>query len=132
MQIIISDTKSGKSYRIDIPKDKETEIIGKKIGDRIDGGIFGAVGYEFELTGGSDDSGFPMRTDVAGSRKIKALLTEGTGFHTRERGQRRRKIVRGNAYSADITQVNAKVVIAGATALDSLFRKEEKKEEEKK
>ena len=131
MQIIISESKSGKSYKVDIPKDKEAELVGKKVGDRIDGGVFGAAGYELELTGGSDDSGFPMRTDVAGSRKIKALLTEGTGFHAKEKGQRRRKIVRGDTYSSEITQVNAKVIKAGPVSLDELFKKEEKEEEKK-
>ena len=132
MQIIISESKSGKSYKADISKEKESEILGKKIGDKIDGGVFGAAGYELELTGGSDDSGFPMRDDVAGTRKMKALLTEGTGFHTKEKGQRRRKIVRGDTYSSEITQVNAKIVKAGPVSLDELFKKEEKKEEEKK
>ena len=130
MQIIISESKSGKSYKVDVPKEKESEMIGKKIGDRIDGGVFGAAGYELELTGGSDDSGFPMRGDVVGSKKLRALITEGTGFHAKRKGERRRKIVRGDTYSSEIVQINAKVAKAGTVTLDELFKKE--KEEEKK
>lgn len=130
MQIIISESKDGKSYKVDIPKEKESEIIGKKIGDKIDGGVFGAAGYELELTGGSDDSGFPMRDDVVGSKKLKALITEGTGFHAKRKGERKRKIVRGDTYSSEIVQINAKVAKAGTVALGELFKKE--KEEEKK
>jgi len=130
MQIIISESKNGKSYKVDIAKEKESDIIGKRIGDKIDGGVFGAAGYELELTGGSDDSGFPMRGDVTGSRKMKALISDGTGFNAKEKGQRRRKIVRGDTYSPEITQVNAKIVKAGPVSLDELFKKE--KEEGKK
>jgi small subunit ribosomal protein S6e len=127
MHLIISDTKTGKSYKAEIPKEKESEIVGKKIGDKIEGGIIGAAGYELELTGGSDDSGFPMRDDVAGPKKMKVLLTKGVGFRAKEKGERRRKMVRGDAYSAGITEVNAKIVKAGPASLDELFKKEEEK-----
>ena len=126
MQIIISETKDGKSYKVEIPKEKEAEIVGKKIGDRIDGGAIGAAGYELELTGGSDDSGFPMRSDIAGPKKSKVLLTKGVGFRAKRKGERKRKIVRGDTYSAEITEVNTKVVKAGPVALGELFKKEEK------
>jgi len=131
MQINISEPKSGKSYKVEIAKEKQAEFIGKRIGDKIDGGTIGAAGYELELTGGSDDSGFPMRDDIAGTRKMKSLLTKGTGFNAKEKGQRRRKIVRGDTFSADIIQINAKVVKEGPNPLDSLFKKEEKAEEKK-
>lgn len=129
MRIVIADPKSGKSFQTELPKEKEAQISGKKIGETIEGGLVGAAGYTLELTGGSDNSGFPMRKDVSGSRKEGLLLTEGTGFHTKRSGERRRKMVRGNTYSSDIIQVNAKVVKAGPTPLDELFKTEEKKEE---
>ncbi len=131
MHLIISDTKTGKSYKAEVPKDKEAEIIGKKMGDRIDGGVIGAAGYELELTGGSDDSGFPMRDDVAGSKKMKVLLTKGVGFHAKKKGARRRKMIRGDTYSSEITEVNAKILKAGPASLDELFKKEGKAEEKK-
>lgn len=128
MHLIISDTKTGKSYKAEVPKDREGELFGKRIGDRLDGGIVGAAGYELELTGGSDNSGFPMRNDVAGSKKMKVLMAEGAGFHAKKKGERRRKIVRGYIYSEDISEVNSKIVKAGPTPLDGLFKKEEKAE----
>lgn len=132
MQLIISDTKTGKSYKVDIPKEKEAEIIGKRMGDVIDAGFVGAGGYKVELTGGSDASGFPMRVDISGLRKGKFLVTKGVGFKTKRKGERRRKTMRGNTYSNDMAQVNSKVMEYGPTALDEIFKKEEKKEEEKK
>ena len=129
MRIEISDPKEGKSYQSELPKEQEVAIVGKKLGEQIDGGLVGAAGYSLELTGGSDASGFPMRKDIPGTRKMKALLTEGVGFHTKRKGERRRKVIRGNSFSPDMVQVNAKVVTAGPTPLSELFgAKEEKKE----
>ncbi|MEM4360368.1 MAG: 30S ribosomal protein S6e [Candidatus Bilamarchaeaceae archaeon] len=131
MQLIVSDAKTGQSYKIEIPKDRESEIIGKRIGDVIDGGFIGAGGYKLQLTGGSDGSGFPMRREVVGTKKTKVLLSKGVGFKTSEGGERKRKLIRGNTYSNEIVQVNSKIVEYGPIALDQLFKKEEKKEEKK-
>jgi small subunit ribosomal protein S6e len=127
MRIVISEP-SGKSYQGEIAKDKEAMIIGKKIGEILDGNLIGAAGYSLELTGGSDSSGVPMRGDVAGSAKKFSLMSDGIGFHASDKGARKRKYVRGNAYSSEIVQVNAKVKQAGASPLDQLFPKQEKKE----
>lgn len=131
MQLIISDTKTGKSYKVDVPKGKEIEIIGKKIGDVIELGFLGAGGYKVEFSGGSDGSGFPMRRDIRGQGRIMALLTKGVGFKTNKKGERKRKMVRGNTFSNEIVQVNTKIVEYGPTPLDQIFKMPEKKEEKK-
>lgn len=125
MRIVISEA-SGKSYQAELPKDREAGIAGMKIGDKLDGNLVGAAGYTLELTGGSDGSGFPMRRDVQGSAKKLSLIDDGVGFNAGRKGERRRRHVRGNAYSAEIVQVNAKVVQAGPTPLEQLFPKKEK------
>lgn len=127
MRIVISDPATGRSYQAELPKDREAQLAGRKIGDKIEGGVCGAAGYTLELTGGSDASGFPMRKDTTGSRRSRSLITEGVGFNPDRKGERRRKVVLGNTYSGDISQVNAKVLTAGPTPLDQLFKKEEKK-----
>lgn len=129
MRIVISDPKSGKSYQAELPKEQEVAVIGKRIGDQIDGGIVGAAGYTIELAGGSDGSGFPMRGDIPGNRKMSVLVTKGTGFYSKRKGERRRKMLRGNTYSQDTVQVNSKVVTAGSTPLDELLGKKEEKKE---
>jgi small subunit ribosomal protein S6e len=129
MRIVISDTTSGKSYQTELPKDKEASIIGKKIGDELDGNLVGAAGYTLLLTGGSDESGFPMRVEVYGAVKKTVLSSDGIGFHAKRKGERKRVYVRGNTYSVDIVQVNTKVTKAGATPLDQLFKKEEEKKD---
>jgi small subunit ribosomal protein S6e len=129
MRMVISDTKSGKSYQAEVPKEQEAMIVGKKIGDQIDGGVAGAAGYSLELTGGSDASGFPMRPDIPGNRKMSALVTRGCGFYSKRKGVRRRKMLRGNNYNQDTVQVNTKIIKAGTTPLEELFGKKEEKKE---
>lgn len=127
MRIVISES-SGKSYQIELAKDKESNIVGKKIGDELDGNLVGAAGYTLALTGGSDNSGFPMREEVHGAAKKSILTSDGVGFKAKDKGARRRRYMRGNTYSAEIVQVNAKVKTPGAVPLEQLFPKPEKKE----
>lgn len=130
MKLVIADSKAGRTYQVDVPEDKKALIIGKKIGDAIESDPFGAAGYKLLLTGGSDASGFPMRKDIPGARKLKTLLSGGTGFSPKKEGQRKKKVVRGDSYSEEITQVNAKVLEYGGVPLEEAFGKGE--EEEKK
>ncbi len=127
MRVVISES-SGKSYQFELPKDREANLIGKKIGEEIDGNLIGAAGYTVTLTGGSDNSGFPMREEIHGSAKKMVLLSAGVGFKTKDGGARKRRYVRGNTYSVEIIQVNSQVKNAGPTPLDQLFPKAEKKE----
>jgi len=129
MKLVISDPKTGKTYQADLEKGREALVAGKKIGETLEGGAFGAAGYSFQITGGSDTSGFPMRMDISGGRKLEILITNGTGFRAERKGERKKKIVRGNTVTDDVAQINMKVVQAGTTALEQLFPK---KEEEKK
>ncbi|MFA4983076.1 MAG: 30S ribosomal protein S6e [Candidatus Micrarchaeia archaeon] len=135
MKIVIGDPKSGKCYGIEIPKDKESHFIGKKIGDKVEGGLVGADGYELLITGGSDMAGFPMRKDVSGPRRAEVILSSGAGYRFQGKGMRAKRNVRGNLISDQIIQVNAKVAAAGSKPLEELFPKAaagEKKEEKKK
>jgi len=136
MKIVISDPKSGRSYGIDLDKDKEGSLIGKKLGEKLEGGSVGAEGYELEITGGSDIAGFPMRADVSGPRRVGVILSDGTGIGKQKRGMRAKRNVRGNIISDQIVQVNAKVLTAGSKPLEEIFPKaaagDGKKEEKKK
>ncbi|MGV8085215.1 MAG: 30S ribosomal protein S6e [Candidatus Bilamarchaeum sp.] len=128
MRIVISEPGTGKSYQAEIPKDKEPLFSGKKIGDELEGNLIGAAGYVLQLTGGSDGSGFPMREEISGAARKQVLTSEGVGFKPSRNGERKRRYLRGNTYSAEIAQVNAKVKTAGATPLEQLFPKKETKE----
>lgn len=129
MRIVISDPTSGKSFQTEIEKDKEVNIVGKKINEELDGNLVGAAGYTLKLTGGSDGSGFPMRADVSGAVKKQILSSVGVGFKAKEKGERKRVVVRGNTYSSEITQVNTQVIKAGTAKLEELFGKTEDKKD---
>jgi len=91
---------------------------GMKIGDIIKGGLIGFPNYEFEITGGSDASGFPIRKDVHGPVKKKILVSKrATGYKPTRKGQKRRKTVRGNEITHDITLINLKVKKYGEVEL---------------
>lgn len=132
-KITINDPKTGKSYN----KVLETDIFKrKKLHEKITGDALGLKGYELEITGGSDTSGCPMRFDIEGTAKRRALLTGGVGVVIPRHGARIRKTVRGNEISLDTAQVNLKVVKEGGKKIEEIFgakeeAKEEKKEEKK-
>ena len=115
-KIVVSEPKSKKAWQIE--KDAPS-LIGKKIGEKIDGSAIGLSGFTLQITGGSDKDGFPMRQDLEGVLRKKALLTKGVGFRGTKKirkvkykvkGMRKRKYIRGNTVSDSIIQVNCKVV----------------------
>ncbi|MGB9719067.1 MAG: 30S ribosomal protein S6e [Candidatus Anstonellales archaeon] len=124
-------TEEGKTYTLEIPKEKEILIVGKRIGEVIEGNDFGLPGYKLKLTGGSDSSGIPMRGDVSGQRTERVLLSKGPGIRPKRKGERKRKSVRGGAFSAATVQINVQVVEKGGVALEEILGKKDKKEGEK-
>src|SRR5207245_11459725 len=63
---VIADPKSGKSYKRDITGHYANALIGKKIGEDLDGLYVGLPGYKLQITVGSDKDGFRMRHDMTG------------------------------------------------------------------
>lgn len=127
----ISEPKTKKSYQREV-KDKEAAVfLGMKIKETVHGESFGLSGYEFEITGGSDYCGFPMRRGILGIRK-KISLLGGVGFKGGEKGMRKRKTVCGHKIHDKIVQINLKVTKDGAKPLAELFKKAEDTKEEKK
>ncbi len=139
-KIVINEPKTKKSYQIekDVPS-----LNGLKIGEKFDGSMLGLNGFTLEVTGGSDKDGTPMRKDLEGPVRKKALLTKGIGFrggktkkvhgkkkYLKVKGMRKRKYIRGNTISEEIAQVNCKIVEGeGDVAMMLGIKKEEKPEE---
>ncbi len=132
MKLIVSDPETGKSYQKELDKNQVKVLYNLKIGDRVKGDQIGLVGYELVITGGSDNNGFPMRSDLHGTSRKRILLSKGPGFHPKRKGERKRKTVRGNTVAEDIAQLNVKVVKTGNEKLDKLLGKEKEEKKEKK
>lgn len=118
---VISDTKSGRAYQIEVKGHHANSLVGKKIGEEIDGIFVGLPGYKLKITGGSDKDGFPMRRDLQGAKRKKILIAKSTGFKPRDKGVRRRKYVRGNMISPEISQINFKITSFGMKNVEDLL-----------
>jgi small subunit ribosomal protein S6e len=137
--------KSGKTYKFEtesealIDKELHDKIPGKELKEELEG-------YEFEITGASDKSGFTALESVSGIGLKKVLLNYGKGMHKKPRkegkkklsnknpkGLRLRKTVRGRVISPEISQINLKVIKEGKKSLKDIFEtKEEQPTEETK
>ncbi|HHF58631.1 MAG TPA: 30S ribosomal protein S6e [Thermoplasmatales archaeon] len=130
-KVVVNDVKQGKSYQIQVSGAHANSLIGKKIGDEVDGIFVSLPGYRLQITGGTDKDGFPMRPDLPGMGKRRLLLSGGVGYHPDIKGKRKKKMVRGNTISADIVQINMKVVKYGTKPIEELLALAEKRGEVK-
>jgi len=109
-KVIVSDPETGTSKAVEVEGTRAVPLIGKKIGETIDGSILGLSGHKLQITGGSDKDGFPMRPNIHGGVRVRAILSGGVGFHPKQEGERRRKTLRGNVITEEIVQINVKIV----------------------
>lgn len=130
IKLAIGDPKTAKVHKREIKEEDAKALYGKKLGDKIRGELFGMNGYEFQITGGSDYCGFPMRKDVVGTARKKILIVAGQvgTRHTRD-GLRKRRSVCGNTIYAKTAQLNLKVLQHGSEPLAAPEGTEEKKAE---
>ena len=90
---------------------------------------------KMKITGGSDKSGVPMRADIHGGARKYILLSKGVGLQDAEKGQRFRKLIRGNIITEEAYQINC--VLDGELKIDEAAQaapeeKQEKAEKPKK
>ena len=118
---VIADPKSGRTYKKDISGQFANALVGRKLGEEIDGLFAGLPGFKLVITGGSDKDGFPMRRDIPGPRRRRILLSGGVGFHPPRSGMRKKKTVRGNTISPDTLQLNLKITVRGPKSIEDAF-----------
>jgi len=109
-KIIVSDPETGKSQSVEVEETQAVPLIGRKLGEVIDGAAIKLSGYKLKITGGSDKDGFPMRPNIHGGVRVGAILSEGVGFHSTNKGERKRKTLRGNVITDVIVQINMKIL----------------------
>lgn len=108
--LIISDPETGTSQKVELEDARMAPIMGRRIGEIIDGTVADLAGYKIQLTGGTDKDGIPMRPDVHGGVKARIVLSGGVGYKPKNKGERKRVVVRGNTVSVDTTFLNFKIV----------------------
>ena len=146
---VVNDTNpksNGKAYSVKKSGNNHSQLLGKKIGDVVDGIFVGEgdqtlSGYKLQITGGSDKTGTPLRRDLEGGSRQSILVTASTGFkgHSlvfknkggekkrfryKPDGLRKRRNFRGNTITQDTRQVNLKVIEAGKKALSDILASE--------
>ncbi len=136
--------KSGKTYKLE----SEAEaLIDKKLHDNVEGKELSPdfEGYEFEITGTSDKSGFTSIKGISGAGLKKVLLNYGKAMkkrpkkegkkkrsNTTPKGLRLRKTVRGEVISSAIVQINLKILKQGKKKLSEIFPDQNKSAEPEK
>tara|TARA_B100001287_G_scaffold275905_1_gene284975 strand:+ start:1284 stop:1763 length:480 start_codon:yes stop_codon:yes gene_type:complete len=151
---VVNDTNpdnGGRSYNLAVSGNNLPQFLGKKIGDVVDGIFVGEgdktlAGYKLEITGGSDKTGTPMRSDLNGGTRQSVLVTASTGFkghnlvHKTKSGEkkrfrykpdgmRKRRNFRGNTITQDTRQINLKVIEAANKSLEDILGGEEESSE---
>ena len=109
-KIIVSDPETGESQFVEVEETQAIPLIGRKLGEDIDGSMIKMSGHKLRITGRSDRDGFPMRPNVHGGVRTSIVLSEGVGFHPSRKGERQRKTLRGNVITDDIVQVNMRII----------------------
>ncbi len=102
----VSDPESKKASIHELDGPRAQPLIGREIGDVVDGSIIGIEKVKLKITGGSDKDGIPMRPDVHGGAKKYAILSSGVGFRPTTGGERQRKLVRGRMITDQTYQIN--------------------------
>jgi small subunit ribosomal protein S6e len=105
-KLIVSDPSNGKSSVSEVEGSRAQALMGRSLGETIDGSALGIAPSKLLISGGCDKNGVPMRADVHGGAKKYIVLSSGPGFRSTRHGERRRKLVRGRTITDDTYQIN--------------------------
>jgi len=109
-KVIVSDPETGTSKVVELEEARAAPFIGRKIGEAVDGAVVDLPAHKLQIRGGSDRDGVPMRSNVHGGVRRNVVLSGGAGFNPHDKGERRRKAVRGNVITTEIVQINTKII----------------------
>lgn len=104
VSIAIPEAKEVKT--VELEGSRAVPLVGREIGDIVDGSLVGMPGKRVRITGGSDKDGIPMRGDIHGGGKKYILLSGPPGFRPKLKGLRERKLVRGRTITDETYQIN--------------------------
>jgi len=104
-KLIVSDPGTGKCVVSDLEGPRAQALIGRSLGELVDGAALGIDGSAV-ISGGCDKNGVPMRADVHGGAKKYIVLSSGPGFRPKKSGERKRKLIRGRTITDETYQIN--------------------------
>lgn len=124
MKINIAYPSTGNQKFIDIDDEKKLRtLFDKRISQEVAGEDLGDEfsGYVFQISGGNDKQGFPMKQGVLTNGRVRLLLKEGAScYRSRRTGERKRKSVRGCIVSADLSVLNLILIKKGDNEIEGL------------
>jgi len=124
-KVIVSDPETGTSKVVELEEARTAPLIGRKIGEVVEGAVVDLPAHKLQIRGGSDRDGVPMRPNVHGGVRRNVVLSGGVGFNPHDKGQRRRKTVRGNVITDEIVQINTKIIEKPKKPAESKPKKEQ-------
>jgi len=126
----ISDRK-GRTITKEVKEKEANPFLGLQVGTELDASLVGEAG-KVKITGGSDKSGVSLRKDIHGGARKYVLLSKGIGLRDAEKGQRVRKLIRGNTITEEVYQINC--LLDGELTIEGKPKAEvqEKKEDTQK
>jgi small subunit ribosomal protein S6e len=124
-KLSVSEPKTGKASTSELEGPKAKPLLGRAIGETVDGSTIGISGKKVMITGASDKDGIPQRSDVHGGGKKHIILTQGIGFKAKK-AQRERKLVRGRMITEETYQVNLSIIEPDSSVKSSDSQKESK------
>jgi small subunit ribosomal protein S6e len=109
-KVIVSDPETGTSKVVELEESRAAPLVGRRIGEIVEGILVDLPAHKLQIVGGSDKDGVPMRPSVHGGVRRNVVLAYGVGFNPKKEGERKRKAVRGNVITDEIVQINTKIV----------------------
>lgn len=124
-EVVISNPKDGQSYQTTVEGHHANSLVGKKIGEEVDGIFVNLPGYKLKITGGCDIDGFPMKRNIPGPGRKRVTGKDGVGFRGLKDGKKVKKTVRGNTVSSEINQINMKIIEQGPKGIQETFEEKQ-------
>jgi len=111
-KLVIGDSKTKRTFKTELKSPEADQLYNKKVGDSFRGELIGLQGFELQITGGTDRSGFAMYKAMDGVGKRRLLMRGPPGYHVPKKfdGKLKKKTVRANTIANDIVQVNCKII----------------------
>ncbi|ABA27405.1 ribosomal protein S6 (nucleomorph) [Bigelowiella natans] len=131
MKINIADPILGTQYSIKRDDEFIEHIIGRKIGDTIEGSILGEdfSRNEFLINGGHDKQGFLLKKNLNTFERLKINVKKGSlgnRSHFKRKNLTKKRTVRGGILSSEISSINL-VKLPNNVKESSVFPSKEQK-----